>query len=370
MLRLGTLPILLEQWQASMQRAMPRGARTVALITSLCFGGWYIAQQARKKDQGPLLYRYAPLMLDSSNLLPSNASRMFEPDERAMHRHLHLVSKKPLTLQDVCTQFSIYSYYIKEPTLQVERPYTPLAMLSRNDACSLDMLIKRYADGELSRYLHRLHPKAPVYIRGPEVTWQLPSHASIPDEIVMMVGGTCVAASHQLLSNVLDTRDPTTIPKLTVWYAAPSMDALQAVPDMVHYMKQYPEHVSLRLWVEHLPQHSQQAALCTAAGTPIDAQIRRVKTTTWLGRLWPRRPMHELIVDGVSIPVHSGRICIEDIQTRLAHSEAWRRLVLVCGPDGFVRALAGPKARDLISQGPLGGMLRDSGYTVAEVFKM
>ena len=76
------------------------------------------------------------------------------------------------------------------------------------------------------------------------------------------------------------------------------------------------------------------------------------------------------MVDGVAVPVHSGRISFEDIQTRLAHSEVRRRLVLVCGPDGFVHALAGPKARDLRSQGPLGGMLRASGYTETEVFKM
>lgn len=364
------MPILHEHWRASMRRAIPRGARTVALISSICLGGMYMTQCARKKDEGPLPYRYAPLVLDSTNLLPCSASRMFEPDERVLHRHLHLVAEKPLSLHDVCTRFSVYSYYIKEPTLQVERPYTPIAMLSRTDACSLDMLIKRYADGELSRYLHRLRPKAPVYVRGPEVTWQLPSHVMIPDEIVMMVGGTCVAASHQLLSNVLDTRDSTAIPMLTVWYAAPSMDALQAVPDMVRYMKQYPDRVSLRLWVERMPQHSKQATLCTATGVPIDAEIRRVDTTTWLGALWPRRPAYELVVDGIGVPVHSGRISLEDIQTRLAHSEAWRRLVLVCGPDGFVHALAGPKARDLISQGPLGGMLQASGYTVAEVFKM
>ena len=232
------------------------------------------------------------------------------------------------------------------------------------------MLIKRYADGELSRYLHRLRPNAPVSVRGPEVTWQLPSHATMPDEIVMMVGGTCVAASHQLLSNVLDTRDPATSPKLTVWYAATSLDALQAVPDMVRYMKQYPEQVQLRLWVERMPQHPQQADLCTATGVPVEAQVRRLDTATWLGRLWSRRPVHELVVDGVAVPVHSGRISFEDIQTRLAHSEVRRRLVLVCGPDGFVHALAGPKARDLRSQGPLGGMLRASGYTEAEVFKM
>ena len=353
-----------------MQRAMPRGARAIALATSICMGAFYVTRQARQSDEGPLPYRYAPLLLASTSFLPCQAARPFESDGRSMHRHLHLVSKKPLMLGHDCIPFAIYSYYIKEPTLQVERPYTPLTMLSRNDACSLDMLIKRYADGELSRYLHRLRPNAPVYVRGPEVTWQLPSHATMPDEIVMMVGGTCVAASHQLLSNVLDTRDPATSPKLTVWYAATSLDALQAVPDMVRYMKQYPEQVQLRLWVERMPQHPQQADLCTATGVPVDAQVRRLDTATWLGRLWSRRPVHELVVDGVAVPVHSGRISFEDIQTRLTHSEVRRRLVLVCGPDGFVHALAGPKARDLRSQGPLGGMLRASGYTEAEVFKM
>ncbi|ORZ40836.1 hypothetical protein BCR44DRAFT_1423881, partial [Catenaria anguillulae PL171] len=47
-----------------------------------------------------------------------------------------------------------------------------------------------------------------------------------------------------------------------------------------------------------------------------------------------------------------------------------RGLTVVCGPDGFVRAIAGSRGRDLISQGPLGGMLAAMGYSASDVYKM
>ena len=43
-------------------------------------------------------------------------------------------------------------------------------------------------------------------------------------------------------------------------------------------------------------------------------------------------------------------------------------LILVCGPDPMLHAIAGPKGKNW-TQGPVGGLLKDIGYTEDMVYK-
>lgn len=73
------------------------------------------------------------------------------------------------------TMWRILSVRMKEPSLQIERPYTPLyadSIEGPRGSNPIDLLIKRYPDGELGRYAHRLRTNDTVELRGPEVTWQ------------------------------------------------------------------------------------------------------------------------------------------------------------------------------------------------------
>lgn len=105
----------------------------------------------------------------------------------------------------------IMSVYLKEPTLQIERAYTPLhdvftgnplpSKLFQNSSesfsPSLDLIIKRYQDGELSRYAHRLRPASDsdslsndevinkAHVRGPVETWSWKGDDN-PDEIILV----------------------------------------------------------------------------------------------------------------------------------------------------------------------------------------
>jgi cytochrome-b5 reductase len=78
-----------------------------------------------------------------------------------------------------------------QPDLQIQRAYTvcdPLRSLSRtrltfllqplsatafdlDGPAHVDLVVKRYPDGEASRYMHRLHPGDELHVRGPIVTW-------------------------------------------------------------------------------------------------------------------------------------------------------------------------------------------------------
>jgi len=69
----------------------------------------------------------------------------------------------------------ILSVHMKEPSLQIERPYTPLyveGVCGPRGKETIDLIIKKYPDGELGKYAHRLQAGEGVELRGPHVTWQ------------------------------------------------------------------------------------------------------------------------------------------------------------------------------------------------------
>lgn len=107
--------------------------------------------------------------------------------------HVYLKVSAPLSKEGVRLSLQgarpgdlrILSVFIKEPSLQIERPYTPLysdALDGAHFYTPLELLIKRYPDGELGRYAHRLGSKTEVELRGPVVTWQGPQ----PDHFVLV----------------------------------------------------------------------------------------------------------------------------------------------------------------------------------------
>ncbi|KAK0541852.1 hypothetical protein OC845_006873, partial [Tilletia horrida] len=129
--------------------------------------------------------------------------------------------------------FRIESVYMKEPALQIERAYTPLrrpgnpapldppiSLANANTAPgeTLELLIKRYPDGEISRYASTLRAGDVVELRGPNVTWSLErDHPGLrgqardgsdldPPTILMLVGGTGITTAHQLLHSLKGRR--------------------------------------------------------------------------------------------------------------------------------------------------------------------
>ena len=63
----------------------------------------------------------------------------------------------------------IWSVYVKDSDIQIERPYTPLEGLS--DDGSLFFWIRKYPHGEMGRWLHSKKSGDCIEIRGPEQTW-------------------------------------------------------------------------------------------------------------------------------------------------------------------------------------------------------
>lgn len=63
----------------------------------------------------------------------------------------------------------IWSVYVKDSDIQVERPYTPLEGISPEGKISL--WVKQYPHGEVGRWLNSRLPGTDIEVRGPEQTW-------------------------------------------------------------------------------------------------------------------------------------------------------------------------------------------------------
>lgn len=76
----------------------------------------------------------------------------------------------------------IWSIFIKDDDIQVERPYTPLEGI--DDEGRMKFWIKKYDKGEVGRWLHSKKVGDSIEIRGPLTTWSY--EGSVWDEVVMV----------------------------------------------------------------------------------------------------------------------------------------------------------------------------------------
>lgn len=87
-----------------------------------------------------------------------------------------------------CTR-AIWSIYIKDDDIQVQRPYTPLEGIDEDG--NIKLWVKKYPKGEVGRWLHSKKPGERIEIRGPLQTWLYERRPDEWDEIIMVGGKSC-----------------------------------------------------------------------------------------------------------------------------------------------------------------------------------
>ncbi|KAI6117634.1 ferredoxin reductase-like protein, partial [Pisolithus croceorrhizus] len=92
----------------------------------------------------------------------------------------------------------IWSVFIKDDDIQVERPYTPLEGV--DESGNMSFWIKKYEHGEVARWLHSKQVGSPIELRGPVKTWTWKDDTW--DDIIMVSGGTGITPFYQLLHHV------------------------------------------------------------------------------------------------------------------------------------------------------------------------
>ncbi|CAO1624533.1 unnamed protein product [Parajaminaea phylloscopi] len=185
------------------------------------------------KAGGLLVTSWTPLKLLSSKV--TTTTRDVDAVGDGLHKVLTLgLPSQQAQVPAVGTRdLAIYSLSVKQPDIQIERSYTPLETPERAASLGkLDLIIKRYDNGEMGRYLHSLRPgQDGVEVRGWLETWK-PSSPAALEEIVMIVGGTGVAPAHQLLSARFGGEAPLPGPRIKLLYAANSPSSFLLLPEL------------------------------------------------------------------------------------------------------------------------------------------
>lgn len=157
----------------------------LALLTAGA-AGWYLSRSSPSKQLSPTQFTQLKIA----------AVRRLTPDTSVFSFEIPAGMKVDgQALGGLGQGESIVSVWLKQPDLQIQRAYTPLEAGVFFDGGKgerrLELLVKRYADGELSRWLHRLSVGDSVGVRGGVLTWATPQ---VCDEVVFVSGLTCSAA--------------------------------------------------------------------------------------------------------------------------------------------------------------------------------
>lgn len=128
-------------------------------------------------------HRWTPLTVSSVEDLPDGLTKIITLT-------LPQTASGSSTASDGDGRLHIDTVYVKQPDLMIQRPYTPLDPLF-DGASSIRLLVKRYADGEVSSYLHRLGPGAKVEVRGPERSWQEQREGQVREIVFVRLSLQC-----------------------------------------------------------------------------------------------------------------------------------------------------------------------------------
>ncbi|KDN36047.1 ferredoxin reductase-like protein [Tilletiaria anomala UBC 951] len=305
---------------------------------------WVKEQQNQPSRNPGGLYpdRFTPLLVTLNQLCTSSLQSEVGDSH---HRHLELAlgpeSTPLLPEQTRDDGLEIFSIYIKQPDIQIERAYTPLyAPRDATSSGKIDLLVKKYENGEMGKYIHSRLIGQPLEARGWLKTWDAGWHPYEIDHIYFLVAGTGITPAYQLINSVLSNR-PSSSTRFTLFYSAPQPASFLLLPELEQLREANPDRLRVELWAE-------------------DASSLKAHR---LG-VWPTiaRELRGMVV-------REGRIALPDLRKRLCRTEPGS-VVLVCGPDGFVSAIAGPLSRDGQSQGPLQGYLADLGSSPYQVHKL
>ena len=129
------------------------------------------------------LFRGAPTLHHSSlSYQHFTPTRIISTEKSGPHTKLLKIAIAPALLPPRDLFDPIWSVYIKDDDIQVERPYTPLRGVDENG--HMLFWIKKYPKGEVGRWLHSKNTGDKIELRGPIKTWTWKQDSW--DEVVMV----------------------------------------------------------------------------------------------------------------------------------------------------------------------------------------
>lgn len=238
----------------------------------------------------------------------------------------------------------IMSLRIKNPSLQIQRSYTPLNLSSEE----IHLIIKRYPNGELSRYLNILTPgSSTVWINQGRQEWIY--EEEVWDHVVFVAGGTGITPAFQLCLSALQRQKirgevDESLKKTRFSVLAAARDAENVllrnefqIVDKVHG----DGFLNVKYFLDTVPKGMELPDDVQAG--PITEKVIRETIRPSKAKGWFNWGSKEVIPQE-------------------------KVMILVCGPDGFTKYISGEHGGLASRQGVKGGLLKD--VDGIEVFKM
>jgi len=211
---------------------------------------------------------------------------------------------------------------IKAPTKEGEqeliRPYTPVSTTEQHNITGyVDLMVKGYPQGNVSKYLHSLNVGDKVLIKGPMPS--MPYTPNMKNHIGMIAGGTGITPMLQIISRILDNPQDRT--KITLVFANIAAEDILAKQGLEARVKANPNFKIY--YILEKPPKNWKEGVGYVSETIIKQQLPPPSDDT---------------------------------------------LIMVCGPPPMMNAISGPKNKDK-TQGELKGLLKSTGYKENQVWK-
>lgn len=228
----------------------------------------------------------------------------------------------------------------KDASKFIVRPYTPVTTERESQATQqAEFIIKAYADGVMSTHLTGLKPGDSMQLKGPlvKIRFQGPQDERLQDvqHIGMLAGGTGITPMLQVLGEVLRAPSSAALDHLrfTLLFANRSEEDILCKEHLDALVRAHPNRLAVHYVLEKLPSSESASGSSSSSSSYLQGFISE-----------------SLIRQYMPKPSQSSS------------------MVFVCGPDPMLAAFAGPKNPDK-SQGPVLGLLKELGYSEANVFK-
>lgn len=321
----------------SRQQSIRRTNRImVGTAAAVGFGTYYLQSS---QQQGSLINPFS-FLFGSSNLTndrwtPLQLTKITPVSDSTSIFEFKL--NKPMTIP-ICS-----AVYVKDDEIQAMRAYTPVHY-SLKDQPVIQLLVKRYSEGQVSRFMHSARLGQKIEMRGPVMIWP----ASRPeleeyDEISMIAGGTGITAVLPVIHSVLTNGTKKT--KLSLLFAAQSPEELYFKDELDQLAGSHSDQFKVTYTIDRLPDLSKTPP--TAPTSSKKKQVAAKEVQPWKG--------------------HVGYVNSAMLEGLLPAKNDTKSIILVCGPESMVKHVAG--GRGVTGQDPVRGVLGAMGYKKEQVFR-
>lgn len=374
-------------------------------------------------------------LLDANEFHPFKITHKEQIDEdhylieiKPVHSHWQYSYYTNYDSKSIWNGDKIWSVEVKQPQIMVVRAYTPLPLyfmqseytysgekkpllrVINNDLDDYDkggtmcFYIKKYNDGEVSRFIANKNVGDELEIRGPHVEFKFPYHPLKPlHQRPIFRDLPSKIESEHLIDNIKKANNIPDYDNLDFYAAgtgiAPILQVLLSRNPYrgfvnIHYSAQKPEELKplerFLFFLEKIdrvnliPHYDSQKAWLKKS------DIKKPEKSNYLSPQRLEEKTHELspeealklrmqILSGESDGAEETKELLRPprfanaIEQALETSKQKKKdasLALVCGPDGYVEYVAGKKLLNTNEQGAVGGLLGEKGWDNTNVHKL